>query len=633
MPTPPLSRRQFLHTAGALAAAGGLAGCFGDESPEQPNSTDPGDPSPADRFDDPPNTDTSDDAARDLRLVGTGYRTLDPIAATDPASVAVVGTLYEGLTTFPAGVPDPEPLLAEEIAVTDAGRTYRITLASGVRFHEPVDRELRAEDVVYSLERLAGSDHSAYRSLLLDDLGVVHDRAGSGETDETVPTAATDTTDGAGEITGQYVPRSLAVEAIDARTVELELVEPHHAVESALAHPAFGIVPAGTVGDVPGYAGELDYETFATESPVGTGPFSFDADSPAGEYRVVARDAYHGDPPAVGGVRWTRVPDAEAGYERAVAGEADVFRIPDPAYDPAKVTVVRIDNRGRETGSYGPVGPDGDSLDYQQVPRLATGYVGLNPVRVPKPARRALAYAADPTAHAAEIHRKRAEPAVHLTPPALFPRGRDAGLDHAGSYPFGRGESRLSAARREMESAGYNPANTVSVTFTTDGSETAIGTAERLRDRLRGVHVDLSVETVARETLRERRAAGRLDAYWATCEVAYPDAEKPLRLLAPGTDAGIVGWGAPDADAGSARRAREAWESFRAHPRDTEAHRRARAEAIRDLEEANWQDVVCLPMVRPLCEVVGYDYVDLPTTGATGFAGRSLSGVRVGPRE
>ena len=624
MPTPHHSRRRFLRTAGAVALAGSLAGCFDGDSTD---TDDPTDAPPADETDDTPGTDDpSERTGRDLRLASTGYRTLDPIAATDPASVAVVSKLYQGLTTFPAGVPDPKPLLAEEIAVTDAGRTYRVELRPGVRFHDPVDRDLRAEDVVYSFERLAGSEHSAYRSLVLDDLGVVHDRADTSADDPSSDEASGD------EATEEYVPSGLGVDAVGDRTVEIELVEPTDAIESILAHPAFGVVPAGVVGDVPGREGDLDYETFATQSPVGTGPFRFDGDTPDGEYRVAAREAAHTETPSVAGIHWTRVPDAEAGYERAVAGEVDAVRVPDGEYDPDETTVVRIDDRGRKTGTYGPVEPVGEPFDYQRVCRLTTTYVGLNPTRVPKPVRRALAYAVNPTAQAVETHRDRAVPAVHLTPPALFPGGRDGALDHGESYPFGLADSRVDDARSEMTSAGYNPANPVALTVTTDGSETAVDTAERLRRAAESLPVDLSVEAVSPATLRRRRQAGDLDCYWASHAVDPRTTEAALHPLAPGTGTGIIGWDDSDADAGSVDRAREAWRAFQSHGRDTDEHREIRAEAVRDVEEANWQDVVCLPLVHPVCEVVSYDYVDLPPTGPVGFARRTLTDVRVAPR-
>ena len=628
MPTPHHSRRRVLRTAGTVALAGGLAGCFDADSTD---TDDPRDAPPADGTDDTPGTDDSSErTGRDLRLASTGYRTLDPIAATDPASVAVVSKLYQGLTTFPVGVPDPEPLLAEEIAATDAGRTYRVELRPGVRFHDPVDRELRAEDVVYSFERLAGSEHSAYRSLVLDDLGVVHDRT-EWDAGVTADEASGGETSG-GEATEEYVPSGLGVEAVDDRTVEIELVEPTDALESVLAHPALCVVPTGVVGDVPGREGDIDYETFATRSPVGTGPFRFDDDTPDGEYRVAAREAAHTETPSVAGIHWTRVPDAEAGFERAVAGEVDAVRVPDGEYDPDETTVVRIDDRGRKTGTYGPVEPVGEPFDYQRVSRLATAYLGLNPTRVPKPVRRALAYAVNPTAQAVETHRDRAVPAAHLTPPALFPGGRDGALDHGQSYPFGLAEARVDAAREELFSAGYNPANSVAVTVTTDGSEVAVRTAERLRRATVSLPVDLSVETVSPSTLYHRWRAGDLDSYWASHTVDSATTEAALRSLAPGTDTGVVGWDASDADAGSVDRAREAWRAFQAHGRDTDEHQQIRAEAVYDVEEANWQDVVCLPLVHPVCEVVSYDYVDLPPTGAVGFSRRTLTDVRVAPR-
>jgi peptide/nickel transport system substrate-binding protein len=666
MPTPTHSRRRVLQTAGAVALTGGLAGCFDGE--DSPTTDGPTDPPPTDDLDDPTaTTDPDDGPGRDLRLVSTGYRTLDPIAATAPASVEVVSTLYQGLTTFPAGVPDPETLLAEEVVVTDAGGTYRIALDSDARFHDPVGREVRAADVVYSFERLAASPHSAHRGLLLDDLGVVHERDGTAEgtstgtptdstadddtatstaDDDTATSTADDdtatstpdddttsTSAGDGDTGGQYVTGTLGVEAVGERTVELELADPHHAVESILAHPAFSVLPAGLVGDVPGHEGTLDYETFATRSPVGTGPFRFDGDTPDGEYRVAAREAPHTGTPGVAGIRWTRVPDAQTGYERAIDGDADVFGIPDSEYDPDDATVVRIDDRGRKTGTYGSVDSVGEPLAYQQVCRLATGYVGLNPTRVPKPVRRAVAYALDPTALATDVHRGRATPAVHLTPPALFPGGRDAALDHGESYPFDVGASRVDAARRTLSAGGYGPANAVDLRFTTDGSDTAVRTAGRLRRALGDLAVNVFVETVTPTTLRRRRQSGDLDLFWASHEFDTATVDEPLRLLAPGTGPGVVGWDASDADAGSADRAREAWRAFKRHQRATEEHRQVRAEAVRDVEAANWQDVVCLPVVHPLCEVVSYDYVDLPATGATGFVRRTLADVRVGPRD
>lgn len=98
-------------------------------------------------------------SARTLKYVPYQDLTLlDPIqspaGATLQHSCMVFDTLY-GMDSSYA----PQPQMAEGHVVEDGGRTWKITLREGLRFHnnEPV----RASDVVASLKRWGQRDSSA----------------------------------------------------------------------------------------------------------------------------------------------------------------------------------------------------------------------------------------------------------------------------------------------------------------------------------------------------------------------------------------------------------------------------------------------------------------------------------------
>jgi peptide/nickel transport system substrate-binding protein/oligopeptide transport system substrate-binding protein len=106
--------------------------------------------------------------AQTLRIaLKTGPRTLDPVEITDAFEDGVAHRIFNGLVRYGPDlrvVPD----LAEKWAVSADGLTYAFTLRRGVRFHN--GRELTAEDVVYSLSRLADPARSR-RFKLLEAVG------------------------------------------------------------------------------------------------------------------------------------------------------------------------------------------------------------------------------------------------------------------------------------------------------------------------------------------------------------------------------------------------------------------------------------------------------------------------------
>src|SRR5690606_7343250 len=77
---------------------------------------------------------------------------LDPHLVTAFSSFAVIGQIYDSLVETNAAL-EIEPGLATEWSVSDDGLTYVFQLRNDVRFHN--GRTMTADDVVYSLERIA----------------------------------------------------------------------------------------------------------------------------------------------------------------------------------------------------------------------------------------------------------------------------------------------------------------------------------------------------------------------------------------------------------------------------------------------------------------------------------------------
>ena len=80
------------------------------------------------------------------------YDTLDPHQTFDVGRVAVRLNLYDGLYRWQDNPPKLEPWLAESYTVSDDGLTWTFTLRKGSKFHD--GSEVKAEDVVYSMERI-----------------------------------------------------------------------------------------------------------------------------------------------------------------------------------------------------------------------------------------------------------------------------------------------------------------------------------------------------------------------------------------------------------------------------------------------------------------------------------------------
>ncbi|MBV7336713.1 polyamine ABC transporter substrate-binding protein [Chloroflexi bacterium TSY] len=239
-------------------------------------------------------SDTAGDAMADggqmlrLGVAAADLGTLDPHFAAGTNDRTVVDMIFNGLVRYvPGNAPKIEADLATEVpepVLNDDGtQTWTFNLRQGIMCHASGDMEayeLTSEDVVYSLEKSANPDRSAYAS------------AYSGMT----------------------------FEAADDYTVNVTLEQP---LSPSLFLPSFTDYAGGFI--VCKRAVEaLGDEAFVT-NPVGTGPFMFDSYSPQEKVILVANsDYFHGEP-QLAGVEVRYMPDFSSRDLGLKAGELDVI--------------------------------------------------------------------------------------------------------------------------------------------------------------------------------------------------------------------------------------------------------------------------------------------------------------------
>ncbi|WP_132059220.1 ABC transporter substrate-binding protein [Halorussus amylolyticus] len=606
-----LSRRRFLQATGGAASAVALAGCTGDSDDGGNETTESG----ADTEETTAEDETTEVGDNYLRRMNSTMTTLDPIEATDTASGEVIQQLFDGLMNYPNAEVEPETQIASDYEVSDDFTTYTFTLKEGATYHN--GDEVTAQDFVYAWERLAASENSSRAYFILDSIGVVH------ETDDE----------------DAYQPESMAVDATDDYTIEMELDGPFHATLPMLAYTSFAAIPEGILGDIDGYDGEMEHEEFATESPVGAGPFEFDTWESDTECIVTAYGDYHGDAASIDGVHWNISSDANAKYTYAVVNQnADLFSdFQTSQYDPDKVSVENTDDLGRETGTYGPTTSDA-TLNYEAVSTINAYYVGFNTDAVEKPARQAAAYAMNQEEVVAQIFKDRGTPAYHFTPPNAYPGGAPEYDAHAEeSYPYGYNESQLDQARQVMEEAGYSDNERYEFTMTVyESSDTWEDVAVLLRDQLASAYIDMEVDSAPFSTLLERGRNGNLEAYSLGWVMDWPAPDNFLQLLNPpqtdtDLDAPISYLNWMDTDA--ADTAEEAWATVQDNLAPTDEAEQARNEAYVQMEEANWEDVALLPTYHLLEERFSYDWVDVPQFGGGGYSRQMYNNVELSERD
>ena len=214
--------------------------------------------------------------------------TLDPAAASDTTSSAVIRQVFDGLLELDEKLV-PQAALAERWTVTGDQRIYTFTLRRGVKFHN--GREVKAADVKYSFERAA----KGKRPWVFEKI-----------------TGARDYIKG----TGSEIP---GIRVVDDTAVEIRLDKPFAPFLHLMAYDAAAVVPREEV--------EKRGGNFASH-PVGTGAFRFA--SWRRDDQVVLerfRDHFRGAPP-LERVVFRIIPAEITRFNEYRAGQLDFTDIP-----------------------------------------------------------------------------------------------------------------------------------------------------------------------------------------------------------------------------------------------------------------------------------------------------------------
>ncbi|WP_254864817.1 ABC transporter substrate-binding protein [Halovivax gelatinilyticus] len=442
----------------------------------------------------------------ELNMINSTFSELDPIMSTDTASSVVIAQIYETLTHYPNGVAELEDKLVEGYDSTEDGLTWTFYLKEGVEFHD--GRELTADDVKYSLRRLGESDFSERASFLLDmpaGLGIAYEPA---DEDEGIP-GSRPTEDG------------MEIEVVDDYTIEFTIREPNPGVLDIISYGGFGIVPEGLVDDLPDYDGEVTHQEFATEMANGTGPFEYDYFNVDEDVRLTAFDNYHDGAPILESVHWEIIEDDDAIWTYSMEYNADIIGVPQAHYDPSLIDA-EPDERGRESGTYGPV-ENGEEVNYLGITEMSTYYFAFNARHVPRPVRQAVAYVTDHEELVQEFMDGRGFEAFSFTPSGIWPTGPEGYEAWLDAWPYGVNETDRDGAREVLEDAGYSDDDPFEMNCTTYESQLFQDMASNIREKLSGLGVEMSTEETQFNTLQERGEDGDLEMYSLGWIWSWPD--------------------------------------------------------------------------------------------------------------
>jgi peptide/nickel transport system substrate-binding protein len=231
---------------------------------------------------------TAQDAAGPVLRFGVNaadLATLDPHYASGTQDRTVVDMVFNGLVRYQPGDSSViEPDIATEIPepeVVDGKQVWTFTLRDDVMFHAGEGTEaypLTADDVVYSLQKSADPDRSAYA--------------------------------------GDY--KGMTVEKVDDQTVKITMDTP---ISPTLFLPKVANYNGGFI--VSSKAVEAMGDDSIKTHPVGTGPFMFENYTPQNSVVLTANPDYFRGAPKLGGVEVRYMPDASSRELGLQSGDLD----------------------------------------------------------------------------------------------------------------------------------------------------------------------------------------------------------------------------------------------------------------------------------------------------------------------
>ena len=413
--------------------------------------------------------------------------TLDPAQATEESALRGVNLIFEPLVDYDSDARQVTPLLAETWETNANATVWTFHLRRGVRSHgtcggEPTangGREVRAQDVKYSLERLVRV--RAPRVHFLDMIKGYQDFVSS-------------------DVTGVNDWRGIQV--LDDHTLRFDLAYPFAPFLAALPYDSYGVVPPE------------DAEKWGKDfglHPVGTGPFAFKGWDSRARLSLEKNPSYwmrdaQGHPlPYVDGVDLIIEPNDLLAYEGFKKGSIDILPdCPDEVYQEAKDTL-------------GPLGL------FQQRPGMGDVYWCFNLTKEPFKGnlklRQALNYAIDRGAISESVVKGRYCVASGVLPPSV--PGYDPQLR---GYSFD-----AERARRLMKEAGYEKGLALTVHIAADPRQRGI--AEAIQAQLAPLGITLHIQESTRATHRTLVHQGETALSWNRWMADYVDPDNFLHVL------------------------------------------------------------------------------------------------------
>lgn len=287
-----LSRREYMAVAATLGATS-FAGCSGGGGGGETTSSSGGGDTETDSTETTTGSSGGKNGGDSNKLnvgVAADVQNLDPALTTAASSFQVLENTQQRLFNITPKL-EIVPQLATDLEISDDLLTWTIPLREGVKFHPPVSREMKADDFVYTFERImdeqTGSPRSYYFELV----------------DE--------------------------VSAPDDYTLQLKLSKPTVSQKVYLASSGAGVIPKEAVEE---FGGDLK------QHPVGTGPFKFD-EWTSGDHTTITKfeDYWEDDLPKFEEVTFNVIPKGKVRLTELQTGNIEyITSVPSEQIEQAK---------------------------------------------------------------------------------------------------------------------------------------------------------------------------------------------------------------------------------------------------------------------------------------------------------
>lgn len=381
-------------------------------------------------------------------------------------------------TSVGEGISEIIPGLAKSWDISDDGLVYTFQLQQGVKFHN--GKDFTAEDVKYTFERMllpeTGAKNQDFISPIKGSQAMM---------------------DGAAkELEG--------LEIVDDFTVKMTLEQPFGAFLASLATPGCGIYDKETTMEAGKDFGLIPEKT------IGTGPYYFKSWVLNDEKLILKNDSYWRGAPALDGISWKTVADADTMRMMFESGELDVF---DCDYAPTQIGYFMSNDKYKGNTVIGN--------------RVGIYYYTFNQsikpfddVRV----RKALQMAIDRQSILDNLFDGRGQVLSGIMPPGLV--GYNPDLPEI-KYD-------LAAAKALLAEAGYPDGFEMTITQSTNSPDT-LSRNEMVQAQLAKIGVKVTIEQVDEATWFAVRADGELPMYTTSWSADFNDPDNFFyTFFAPG---------------------------------------------------------------------------------------------------